>query len=104
MHVVSTLALLGAAAFAQVPATAPPPSIFAGLDEAVSQISKLTGLRPLKKVQYDTITKAQFKQYLEEMIKLEVKPEEIRAQEMALKKLGLVPTTFDLMSSTVDLL
>jgi hypothetical protein len=104
MHFVLVGALLGATAFAQAPAVAPPSSIFAGMDEAVAQLSKLTGMRPLKKVQYDTITKAQFKEYLEEMIKLEVKPEEIRAQEIALKKLGLVPPTFDLMSSTVDLL
>jgi hypothetical protein len=103
MRFVSVVALLGAAAFAQAPAQAPP-SAFAGIDEAVSQLSRITGLRPLKKVQYDTITKAQFKQYLEETINDQVKPEEIRAQELALKKIGLVPMSFDLMSSTVDLL
>jgi hypothetical protein len=103
MHFVSILALVSAAAFAQTPAPAPP-SAFAGIDEAVSQLSKMTGLKPLKKVQYDTITKAQFKQYLEETIKDQIKPEELRAQELALKKMGLVPMSFDLMANTVDLL
>jgi hypothetical protein len=37
-------------------------------------------------------------------VKEEVKPEELRADELALKKFGFVPQDFDLLKSTVDLL
>jgi hypothetical protein len=101
MRFLSLTALVCAGAFAQAPAAI---SAFSGIEEAVAQLSKITGMRPVKKVQADTITKAQFKIYLEETIKDQVKPEEVRAQELALKKLGLVPQDFELMASTVDLL
>jgi hypothetical protein len=103
MRFVSIVAFLCAGALAQAPAPAPA-SAFSGIEEAVAQLSKITGFRPVKKVQYDTISKAQFKIYLEETIKDQVKPEDLRAQELALKKLGLVPASFDLMTNTVDLL
>ena len=64
----------------------------------------MTGMRVLKKIQYDTIDKAELKRFLEERIKEEVKPEELRAEELALKKFGLVPQDFDLKTTTVDLL
>jgi hypothetical protein len=106
MRLHSFLALLCAStAFSQ--ALTPGPTVaspFAGIEEAVAQLSKITGLKSVKKVPHDTITKAQFKLYLEETIKDQVKPEELRAQELALKKLGLVPPAFNLMSTTVDLL
>ena len=88
------------------PAQTPPaaPSPFDGIDEAVSQLSKLTGLKPLKKVLYDTISRDQFKLFLEETIREQIKPEDLRMQELAMKKFGLVPHDFDLKSQTVDLL
>ena len=88
---------------AQSPGSAPA-SPFAGIDDAVTQLSKLTGLKPLKKVAYDTISRDQFKLYLEETIREQIKPEELRLQEVAMKKFGLVPQDFDLKSQTVDLL
>src|SRR5688572_23359600 len=101
MRLHSFLALLCAStAFSQ--ALTPGPTVaspFAGIEEAVAQLSKITGLKSIKKVPHDTITKAQFKLYLEETIKDQVKPEELRAQELALKKLGLVPPAFNLMST-----
>lgn len=89
---------------AQAPATAPPAASTSEVEEAVAQLSKLTGLRPVKKVSFDTISKAQFKTYLDETIKEHIKPEDLKVQELALKRFGLVPHDFDLMSSTVDLL
>jgi hypothetical protein len=55
-------------------------------------------------VQYDTIDKTHLKQFLEDRIREEVKPEEIRSEELALKKFGFVPQDFDLKKTTVDLM
>jgi len=74
------------------------------LEEAVQQLSKITGLQPLKKVRQDTITREGVRKFLEQKLKEEVKPEDIRLEELALKKFGLVPQEFDLKSATVDLI
>ena len=79
-------------------------SPFAGIDDSIAELSRLTGLRPLKKVQYDTIDKPALKKYLDERVSEEVKPAEIRAEELTLKKFGLVPQDFDLKATTIDLL
>ncbi len=76
----------------------------AEIDEAVAQLSKITGLQPLKKVQKDTITREGVRKFLEQKLKEEVDPEDIRLEELALKKFGLVPQDFDLKSATVDLI
>lgn len=85
-------------------ATEVAPSAFSGIDESVAQLSKITGLKALKKVQFDSITKAGFKEFVNATIQEHIKPEELQAQELALKMLGLVPRDFNLMTSTVDLL
>ena len=36
-------------------------SAFSEIEDAVAQLSKITGMRPVKKVPYDTITRPQFK-------------------------------------------
>jgi hypothetical protein len=97
------LPLFGVVAAFVAAQTAPAPA-FEGLDESIATLAKITGLAPLKKVQYDTITKAQVKAFLEERIKEEVKPEDIRIDELALKKFGFVPKDFDLKRTTVDLI
>ena len=77
---------------------------FEDIEESIAQLAKITGLAPLRKVQYDTITKPQVKAFLEERIKEEIKPEDIRIDELALKKFGFVPQDFDLKRTTVDLI
>lgn len=77
---------------------------FSDLDETVSRLAKITGLAPLKKVQYDTITRPQVKAFLEERIKEEIRPEDLRVDEMVLKRFGFVPQDFDLKATTVDLI
>ena len=77
---------------------------FQGIEDSISQLAKITGLAPLKKVQYNTITKPQIKSFLEERIKEEIKPEDIRLDELALKKFGFVPQDFDLKRTTIDLI
>ncbi len=79
-------------------------SAFAEIDDSMARLSKITGLKQIHKVPFDTIDKPRLKTFLEEQIKQEVKPNEIRAEELALKKLGLVPQGFDLAKNTVDLM
>src|SRR4051812_44866216 len=76
----------------------------AGIDEAIADLSEITGWKPLKKVRHDTMTRATLKRYLEQKVKEELRPEEIRAEELVLKKLGLVPQEFDMARTMVDLL
>ncbi len=79
-------------------------SAFSDIDESLARLTKITGLKQVRKVQFDTIDKPRLKVFLEEQIKQEVKPHEIRAEELALKKLGLVPQNFDLAKNTVELM
>jgi len=88
------------------PAQEQPPRspLFDEIAEILEQLSELTGWKAPKKVDSDTITKEGLKGFLESRMQEIVKPEEIRAEELALKKLGLVPESFDLKKMTVDLL
>lgn len=91
------------AALAQAPAPAAE-SPFAAIQEHVQELSRITGLKPLKKVQYDTIGRNDLKTFLEQRVKEEIKPEELRIEELALKKFGLVPPDFRLASTMVELI
>jgi hypothetical protein len=46
----------------------------------------------------------QVKAFLEQRIREEIRPEEIRAEEILLKKLGFLPENFDLKKTMLDLL
>ena len=52
----------------------------------------------------DFITKEKIKEFLNKRIKDVAKPEDLRAEELTLKKFGLVPPDFDLAKNTVELL
>ena len=67
-------------------------------------LTKISGM-PLKHpVPCDFITKDKVNSFLQQRVKDVAKPEEIRAEELTLKKFGLVPQDFDLAKNTVDLL
>lgn len=74
------------------------------IEEILKGLSEITGLRPLKQVKSETMDKEQLKRYIDDRMKEAVKPEQIRAEELTLKKFGLVPQDFDLRGNTVDLL
>ncbi|MBL8174307.1 MAG: hypothetical protein JNK48_06545 [Bryobacterales bacterium] len=92
---------VGPALAQEAPARSP---LFDEIAEILTDLSQLTGWKAPKKVDSDTITKDGLKGFLESRMQEIVKPEEVRAEEVALKKLGLVPETFDLKKMTVDLL
>ena len=106
MRLFLSLLLLATALAAQVPVPASPQksAAFEGLDASVASLSEITGLARLKKVQYDTISREGLKAFIEERIKEEIKPEDIRIDEMSLKRFGFVPEEFDLKGTTIALL
>lgn len=78
--------------------------VFGQIDSIVKSISEITGLPEKHPVPYGRMSKRQLRQFLNKRIKKSLKPEEIYADELALKMLGFVPNDFDLRKSTVDLL
>ncbi len=70
----------------------------------VATISEITGMSVKRAVPFEKISRDGWKQWVDQQIAENVKPEEIRAEEMALKKFGLIPKDFDLRQATVELL
>jgi hypothetical protein len=92
------------ALYARAAAPAGDDQVFTAIAEIMDELARITGLKPLAPVRYDTISKNDVKPFLEERVKEAVKPEEIRAEEAALKKLGFVPQDFDLKKTEIDLM
>jgi hypothetical protein len=77
---------------------------FEQINSIVQSLSQITGLAEKHPVPYGRMDKAQLRHFLTKRLKKMLKPEEIRADELALKMFGLVPQNFDLRKSTIDLL
>jgi hypothetical protein len=69
-----------------------------------ADLTQISGMPLRHPVPCDFITKDKINEFLKQRVKEESKPEEIRAEELTLKKFGFVPQDFDLAKSTVDLL
>jgi hypothetical protein len=74
------------------------------INVVLKELSDITGFRVRKQLPFALITRDQVNQYLKEQIQQSVKPEEIRAEEVTLKKFGFAPADFDLKQTTIDLL
>jgi hypothetical protein len=100
------LILLGTAPGA-VPAPAQPTDsakLCAQIPPLAEQITKVSGMPLRHPVPCDFITKEKIKAFLNKRVKEVAKPEDLRAEELTLKKFGLVPADYDLAKSTIDLL
>lgn len=95
--------LLVAAAAAQ-PAREEPRAVFAEIDRTVRELADISALKLRKPVASDLISKDKVNEFLKKKVKEVSTPEEIRAEELTLKKFGLVPQDFDLAKTTVDVL
>jgi len=84
--------------------TAASDAVFSQIDSIVKSISDITGLTEKHPVPYGRMSKRQLRHFLNKRIKKSLKPEEIYADELALKMFGFVPQDFDLRNSTIDLL
>ena len=98
------LMLLAAALVAQPPVQADHQRLFSEIETILADLQEITGLKSLKPVPHELIARERVKLFIEERIKEEIKPEELRAQELTLKMFGFVPADFDLKKTTVDLL
>jgi len=72
--------------------------------ETLQQLSKITGFKVRKPVPQDSMTRDQLKAYFDKRMAEVVSQEELRIEELVLKRFGLVPETFDLKQSTLDLM
>jgi hypothetical protein len=68
------------------------------------ELTVISGMPLHHAVPCDFITKDKINEFLKKRVKDVAKPEEIRAEELTLKKFGLAPQDFDLAKNTVDLL
>uniref|UniRef100_Q028T6 DUF1570 domain-containing protein n=1 Tax=Solibacter usitatus (strain Ellin6076) TaxID=234267 RepID=Q028T6_SOLUE len=99
------LTLLGAAiALAQDVPDSGAAKLCAEIPPLAEQLTKISGMPLRHPVPCDFISKAKIAEFLNKRVKEVAKPEEVRAEELTLKKFGLVPADFDLAKSTVDLL
>ena len=74
------------------------------IDSAMSQLAEITGFSVKHPVAFELISRKQVNQFVKDRIQEAVKPEELRAEELTLKKFGFVPQNFDLKQTTIDLL
>ncbi len=104
----SILFLFCAAAVASPPrGTQPDPRAAVVCGQAnriAAELTEITGLPLRHPVPCAFITKDKINEFLSKRVREVASPEEIRAEELTLKKFGLVPPDFDLAQSTVDLL
>lgn len=73
-------------------------------DRILKSLAEITGLAKLKPVVQITMHRDKLNAYFNERINEAVKPEELRLEELALKKLGFAPADFDLKKTTVELM
>ena len=69
-----------------------------------SDLALISGLKLLHPVPCDLISKDKVNEFLKKRVKEATTPEEIRAEELTLKKFGFVPPDFNLEQTTIDLL
>ncbi|HEX4133726.1 MAG TPA: hypothetical protein VHY84_03815 [Bryobacteraceae bacterium] len=74
------------------------------INVVLKELSDITGFRVRRQLPFELITRDQVNRYLKEQIQQSVKPDEIRAEEVTLKKFGFAPANFDLKQTTIDLL
>jgi hypothetical protein len=79
-------------------------ALFGEIDTIMKGLSDITGWSVRRHVPAEFISKDRLREYLEQRIKDEVNPKDIRLEELALKMFGLVPDDFDLKTTTVNLL
>ena len=89
--------LLAAPAFGQSPVCNQVPAI-------LTELTEITGMKLHHPVPCAFISKDDVNKFLKDRVKEVAKPDEIRAEELTLKKFGFVPADFDLAKNTVDLL
>jgi hypothetical protein len=76
----------------------------AEINSVLKELADITGFRIHRQLPFQMVTRDQINHFLKEQIRQTVKPDEIRAEEITLKKFGFVPPDFDLKKTTIELL
>jgi hypothetical protein len=82
----------------------PAPSSGADIPKILAELGEITGWKSTRAVRQESLDRQGLRRYLEARMKEAVKPKDLRAEELTLKKFGFVPPEFDLKKTTVDLL
>ncbi len=93
-----------AALFLSVLSAADRGEVFREVERSKQDLAEVTGLAWRRPVKYELIDRSHVEKFMRDRLKDSVKPGEVRAEEITLKKFGFVPPDFDLGKSTVDLL
>jgi hypothetical protein len=96
------LFLLSSAALARP--EQPASGLCAQAGKIAGELAQISGLKLHHPVPCDFISKEKVNEFLKKRVKDVSSPEELRAEELTLKKFGLVPPDFKLADTTVDLL
>jgi hypothetical protein len=79
-------------------------ALLPSVNAMVARLERLTGWKAKRPIRPQRLTREQLRRFLNEQIRREIRPEELRREELALKMFGLVPESFDLRGTMVDLL
>lgn len=74
------------------------------IQKILADLAEITGWKSTPSVRQEAMDREGLRRYLEARMKEAVKPKDLRAEELTLKKFGFVPQNFDLKKTTVDLL
>ena len=97
--------LLAAAALAPAPAqTENSRLLFTQVEPILENLSDITGMKIRRKVPSGYITRENLNGFLNERVKKEVKPEDIRIETLVLRMFGFIPEDYDLKKAVVDLI
>jgi hypothetical protein len=78
--------------------------LFGEIDTILADLGRITGWTPKRKVPASFITRDKLRQFIDARMKKEIRDDEIRVEEQILEMFGLVPRSFDLRKSTIDLI
>ncbi|HCC58829.1 MAG TPA: hypothetical protein DEQ47_16535 [Solibacterales bacterium] len=98
--------LAAALIFSLYAAAQPPPTLPTQLeiDAALHDLAAASGFRIKHNVGFRLITRAEAGRYFAERIQQSLRPKQVRAEELTLKKFGFVPADFDLARETASLM
>jgi hypothetical protein len=74
------------------------------INAILRKLSEITGFRIVRQLPFQLMNRDQINVYIRNQIKHSVRPKDIYAEELSLKKLGFVTADFDLKQTTIDLL
>jgi hypothetical protein len=74
------------------------------VEQILASLGEISGMKAVRAVVQSRMTREQMRVFFDKRIKQSIKPEQLRIEELALKKFGLVPADFDLGRTTLDLL